>query len=163
MDVAFPVPHAYVHLSVPRVLTCRLLDPTIGLEGSGGLQQLLHPLYDQLFHSVGKIPRQKADMASMKCSFYYATNLHMGVQSSTTPYTRGANWSNNGSAQRSSAAGQLATTGRCTQHVSYNIDQAIGLKKLSAGFLIAIDILQTSDPSAQCFGLDRVHSFIDTR
>jgi hypothetical protein len=71
----------------------------------------------------------------------------MGVQSSTTPYTRGANWSNSGSAQRDSAAGQLATTGRCTQHVSYNIGQAIGLQRLSIWLLIAIDILQTSDAS----------------
>lgn len=140
------MPHAYVHLSVPRVLTCGLLDPTIGLECSGGLQQLLHPLYDQQIHSVGKIPRKKPDMASMWL-FYYATNLHMGVRSSTTPHTRGANWSNSGSAQRYSAAGQLATTACCTQHVSHNIGQAIGLERLSTGLLIAIDILQTSDAS----------------
>lgn len=129
------------------MLTCGLLDPTIGLEGSGGLQQLLHPLYDQQIHSVGKIPREKADMASMKRPFYDATNLHMGVQSSTTPYTRGANWSNSGSAQRNSAVGQLATTRCCTQHASYNIGQAVGLERLSTGFLIAIDILQTTDAS----------------
>ena len=132
------------------MLMCGLLDPTIGLEWSGGFQQLLHPLYDLQIHSAGIIPRKEPDMASMR-SFHYSTNLHMGVQSSTTPYTRGAIWSNSGSAQRYSAAGQLATTGRCTQHVSYNIGQAIGLERLSTGLLIAIDIhtyiLQTSNAS----------------